>query len=318
MPYGRPYPRGRTGTARAPRRRRNVAPPRYRRYRRNRPLPAKTLAARAYKLAKLNNNLARGSFQMNLLHSRAGINFTQSSPLCFHLVAPVNSEKIYKFRVAGGVYGPQPDDAFLHPSTAQLTGGGGLPGFTGLEQHNMWAQANDDAIQNKYKLLSQTITFQLTGTASTACKVGIFFVKYNPRRLFRTLTNSTSSDGLNFMLPDAIGSFNGLLSTNNAINGMYFTQTRKPIYMRLAPGSLLSTQEVRKTIKITHNKVFNIHPIVASGMTPPSAPYQQIALTNQEWVVICTDCDDSVAAANQPVLTMRRICRWRDLEGAAA
>lgn len=278
----------------------------------------RTVAARAYRLAKLNNNLARGSFQMNLLHSRAGLNFTQSSPLCFHLVAPVNGEKIYKFRVASGVYGPQPDDAFLHPSTAQLTGGGGLPGFTGLEQHNMWAQSNDDAIQNKYKLLSQTITFQLTGTTSTACKVGIFFVKYNPKRLFRTLTNTTPADGLNFMLPDAIGSFNGILSTNNAIHSMFYTQTRKPIYMRLAPGSLLSTQEVRKTIHITHDKVYNIHPIVASGMTPPSAPYQQLPLTQNEWVVICTDCDDSVAAANQPVLTMRRICRWRDLEGAAA
>lgn len=255
---------------------------------------------------------------MNLLHSRVGLPFTQSQPVCFHLMTPVNEEKIYKFRVASGVYGPQPDDAFLHPSTAQLTGGSALPGFSGLEQHNMWADSNNDSIQSKYKLLSQTLQFTLEGSSSCSCKVGIYFLKPNRNRMFRVLTNTTAGSGENFLLPDALGSFNNLLGDYNAINPMYWRQTRKPIFMRIAPGTLLSTQEVRRTVTLKHDKVLNIHGIVQSGMTPPSAPYQQISMMNQEWCVIVTDCDDSVAVANQPILRIKRIARWRDREGAAA
>lgn len=233
-------------------------------------------------------------------------------------MTPVNGEKIYRFRVASGVYGPQEDDQLNHPSTQQLTGGNALPGFPGLDQHNMWKQANNDSITGKYKLLSQTLTFVFEGSTSSSCKIGIYFVKPNPRRMFRVLTNTTAADGVNFMLPDSLGSFNNLLGDYNSINPMYFKQTRKPMFFRLAPSDNLSTQEVRRTITLTHNKVLNIHPISQDGMTPNAAGYQQISLLNQEWVVICTDCDDTVAVANQPKLKIKRIARWRDLDGSAS
>lgn len=314
MPYGRYSTRTRRTTRRASTGRRTGV---YKRKKYAKPTAYK-VATRALRLAKHNNDLARGSFQMNLLKTRAGLTFHESSPICFHLTTPVNGEKLYKFRVNAGVYGPNEDSMFQFPDVQELTGGDGNPGFAGLGQHNMWQDANNDSIQGKYKLLSQTITFELTGSNTCSCKVGIFFVKPNPKRMFRVLTNTTPGNGENFMLPDALGSFNGLLGFKNFINPMYFKQTRKPIYMRIAPGTLLSTSHIHKTITLTHNKVMNLHPVATSGTTPNAAGYQQISLLNQEWCVIVTDCAPSVPVADQPVINMRRVTRWRDLEGAAA
>lgn len=231
-------------------------------------------------------------------------------------MTPVVNEPVYQYLPDPSTpanYTLQTPTEFLHPSITQLTGAG--PTGTGFEPWSQWSSCNDDTINGKYKLLSSKLTFRFQirddQQNKADARIRIDFVKPKWNRLFRVLTNATPQDGENHMLPDSLGSFTGLLGPNNQINPMYWKYVRKPVYMRVAPGNNLTTDQIQKTIRMTHNDVLN--PL---DQVPDYAPYTKIAVNKQVWCVISCDTDSS--SMIKPECQVTRVVSWRDMRGHAA
>ena len=311
MPYGKAYRtrRGMRTTRTSTRRKSTLARQKTARYAK---VSTARLAKRAYTLAKRNRVSLYGSYQQNLQHFRQGLTFDAASPVCFHIMTPSVNEPVYQFLPVAGstAYTVQTPTEFLHPSLLQLTG---AYGGTGDEAYSQWTQANDDAINGKYRLLTSKYTFRvkMRNAPGAECRIRIDFVKPNWNRIFRVLYGAGATVEENKFLPDCLGSFNSLLGPNNEINFMYFKQTRKPIYMRCAPGNNLTTAEIQKTVFMRHNKVLN--PV---DDEPAFAPYTKISIKNQEWCIVSTDSETTSQV--KPEVNVTRIVAWRDMRGHAA
>lgn len=286
-----------------------------------------TLAKKAYSLAKYNNKLTRGSYQTNLHKQRNPIKVSMFQPVAFHVPTPRQNEFIWQFSPVGGgpAYAAQSVTQFVKPSLADLTGG------QGTAQHNMWADANDDVFNGKYYLQTMNYTFTVysTPTQPRNIRYRIDFVKPRLRREFRSVPGgSTAADARNFRLPDALGSWNGILGQNNRVNPMYWQQVRKPYFFNVnlgrvtktAGSSILqpSTWAVQKHIKLNINKVYNPRDLGTTEQDEGSA-YLSIPDNQHIWCIISNDLDiNGTSEADQPNLYVTRQFSWRDRAGHAA
>lgn len=310
MPYGR-YPRSTRRYTRRPTTRRRTtvrrkAPAKYRRR------STALVASRALRLAKWNNKLAWGKWQCNLQHFANGFRpFNAWTPICFNLTTPTESQYIYQYLPSGvGTYETQTPDQFMHPNLEQLTGQG--PAGGGYEPWNQWADCNDDVLSGKYKLLTQKLEFHFQ-KLDGGCRVRIDFIKPKMNRVLRVYTNA-AGNGENHMLPDSLGSFISLMTTENMINPVYWKTVRKPIFLTIAPGNDLSTTEIQKSVNFVHNQVINPITTAASANIPA---HGKISVNNQLWCVISTDARGGITSG-QPSVSVKRYVTWRDNQGHAA
>lgn len=286
-----------------------------------------TLAKKAYTLAKYNNKMARGSYQTNLHKQRVPLKVSIGEPMCFHVVTPRQNESIFQFLPVGGgpAYAAQAVSAFVKPSVADLTGG------AGSAIHNMWEDANDDVFNGKYFLQTINYTFTVTSTSNQAQNIRfrVDFVKPRPERNFRAIPGgATSANARNFRLPDALGSFNGLLGPNNRVNPMYWTFVRKPVYFNVNLGRLHaqsggnplvpSTITVQKHIKININKVFNPRDLGTTTQDENSA-YLSLPDNQHMWCIVSNDYELGTSLeGDRPEIRVTRQFSWRDRAGHAA
>lgn len=292
------------------------------------PKPSTTaLAKKAYSLAVYNNKIARGSYQTNLHKQRIPIKVSIGEPMCFHVPTPRQNESIFQFLPVGGgpAYAAQAVSAFVTPSLSELTGG------AGSAIHNMWADANDDVFNGKYYLQTINYTFTVTSTSNQPQNIRyrIDFVKPRAERNFRAIpSGATSADARNFRLPDALGSFNGILGPNNRVNPMYWTQVRKPIYFNVNLGRVHgqstgnplvpSVTTVQKHVKMYVNKVYNPRDIGTNAQDQNSA-YLSIPDNQHIWCVVSNDFEiGGTQEGDRPDLRVTRQFSWRDRAGHAA
>lgn len=325
MPYGRrTYRRTSVRTTRRPVRRDKRRPARAPPYRRK-AMSTAVVARRALNLAKANHRIARGSYQTNLHTSRTtvGVRIRSSTPFCFHVPTPRQNENMWQFLQVGQGpgYAPTVVDNFIKPSVAQITGG------AGTAVHNMWDDANDDVFNGKYYLnsINYTFTVKTKQQQPQAVRYRIDFVKPKMQRLFRAVVGSAALTGINFRLPDALGSFNGLLGSANRVNPMYWTFVRKPVYFTVRPSDLFNAngslepqdRVYQKHIKITLNKVYNPRDVGTTAADEGQA-YLSIPDNQQIWCIVSTDCDPRTDVEAVPSLFMTRQFSWRDRAGHAA
>lgn len=293
----------------------------------SKPKSTAATAKKALALAQYNNKLARGSYQTNLHKQRNPIKVSFGQPVAFHVPTPRQNEFIWQFSPVGGgpAYAAQAVTQFVKPTLAELTGG------QGTDQHNMWADANDDVFNGKYFLQSINYTFTVYSTATQPQNIRyrIDFVKPRLRREFRSVPGgSTAAEARNFRLPDALGSWNGILGQNNRVNPMYWTQVRKPFFFNVNLGrvtktsgsSILqpSTSAIQKHIKLNINKVYNPRDLGTTAQDEGNA-YLSIPDSQHVWCIISNDLDiNGTTAADQPNLYVTRQFSWRDRAGHAA
>lgn len=285
------------------------------------------LAKKAYSLAKYNNKMARGSYQTNLHKTRQAVVVSIGQPMAFHVPTPRQNETIWQFSPVGGgpAYAAQAVSQFVKPSLAELTGGQGTP------QHNMWDDANDDVFNGKYFLqtINYTFTVSSKSTQPQNIRYRIDFVKPRMQRNFRSIPGgSTAADARNFRLPDALGSFNGLIGAVNRVNPMYWQQVRKPVYFTVplgrvtqsGGGSLLkpSTTTYQKHVKLNINKVYNPRDIGTTTQDENSA-YLSIPDNQHIWCIVSSDFELGPSdEAGRPDVLVTRQFSWRDRAGHAA
>lgn len=283
------------------------------------------LAKKAYSLAVYNNKIARGSYQTNLHKQRAPVKVSIGEPMAFHVPTPRQNETIFQFAPVGGGpgYAAQAVSSFVTPSLSDLTGGQGTP------QHNMWQDANDDTLNGKYFLQTINYTFTVTSTTTQAQNIRfrVDFVKPRLGRLFRSVPGSqTTADARIFRLPDALGSFNGLLGPNNRVNPMYWTFVRKPVYFNVnlgrlhstSGGNVPSTYTVQKHIKMNINKLYNPRDVGTTTQDNNSA-YLSIPDNQHIWCIVSNDYEIGTSAvADRPEVLVTRQFSWRDRAGHAA
>jgi len=285
------------------------------------------LAKKAYTLATYNNKMARGSYQTNLHRQRVPIKVSIGEPMAFHVPTPRQNETIWQFLPVGGgpAYAAQAVSQFVKPSLSDLTGG------AGTAQHNMWADANDDVFNGKYYLQTINYTFTVKSTTNQPQNIRyrVDFVKPRSERNFRSIPGgSTAAEARNFRLPDALGSFNGILGPNNRVNPMYWTQVRKPVFFNVNLGRVTqtasstvlrpSTITVQKHIKMYVNKVYNPRDIGTTTQDENSA-YLSIPDNQHIWCIVSNDFDiGTTLEGDRPDLVVTRQFSWRDRAGHAA
>lgn len=293
-------------------------------------------AKRAMSLALYNHKTLRGSYQTNLHVMQRGIKVMMKSPMCFHVNTPRQGESLYQFREVGAttppVYAPTPTGNFTLPTSQQTTVGD--PAAAGMPEHDFWQECNDDKINGKYYLQTMNLTVSVRSVFDQAAKITyrIDFVKPNRGAMFRAIQGSLplGIDAANFKLPDALGSFNGILGVFNRVNPMYWTFTRKPIYFTVGPGGLAGVEtdaagpntkstesSVYRHIHMKINKLFNPRDIGTTGAEASSA-YLTIPDNEQEWCVISNDYNYyELDAARCPDVYVTRQFSWRDRVGHA-
>jgi len=296
-----------------------------RRYK-SKPKTTAATAKKALALAQYNSKIARGSYQTNLHKQNAPLKVSLFQPVAFHVPTPRDGEAIWQFQpVGGGAYGAVAATTFTKPTLSDLTGG------TGTAVHNMWADANDDVFNGKYMLqtINYTFTVYSTATQPRNIRYRVDFVKPRPERVFRSIPGgSTAAEARNFRLPDALGSWNGILGQNNRVNPMYWTQVRKPYFFNVnlgrvtkASGSSIlqpSTSCIQKHIKLTVNKVYNPRDIGTAAQDAANA-YLSLPDNQHIWCIISNDLDiNGTTEADQPNLYVTRQFSWRDRAGHAA
>lgn len=293
----------------------------------SKPKSTAAVAKQALALAQYNNKLARGSYQTNLHKQRIPLKVSIGEPICFHVPTPRQNESIFQFLPVGGgpTYAAQAVSAFVTPSLSELTGG------AGNALHNMWDDANDDVFNGKYFLQTINYTFTVTSTSNQPQNIRyrIDFVKPRLARNFRSIpSGATSADARNFRLPDALGSFNGILGPNNRVNPMYWTQVRKPIYFNVNLGRVHgqstgnplvpSVTTVQKHVKMYINKVYNPRDIGTNAQDQNSA-YLSLPDNQHIWCVVSNDFEiGNTQEGDRPDLRVTRQFSWRDRAGHAA
>ena len=293
----------------------------------SKPKSTAAVAKKALALAQYNNKIARGSYQTNLHKQRVPIKVSIGEPMCFHVPTPRQNERIWQFLPVGGgpAYAAQAVSSFVKPSLADLTGG------QGTATNNMWADANDDVFNGKYFLQTINYTFTVTSTSNQPQNIRyrVDFVKPRIERNFRSIPGgSPSAETRNFRLPDALGSFNGILGPNNRVNPMYWTQVRKPVYFNVnlgrvhgqSTGSPLvpSVTTVQKHIKMYINKVYNPRDIGTTTQDENSA-YLSLPDNQHIWCIVSNDFQAGTTPdADKPEILVTRQFSWRDRAGHAA
>ena len=291
------------------------------------------MARKALHLALYNHKMARGSWQTNLHGSDGGIKVKMYEPCCFHMYTPRQNEAIYTFgQIAAGpppTYKATVASNWILPTVQLLTTGD--PASAGMPEHDMWKQSNDDRLNGKYFLQSMAVTFSVSSLYNQRKTINyrVDFVVPNRGAQFRAIQGSLplGIDASNYKLPDALGSFNGLLSTHNRINPLYWKFVRKPVYFRVGPGPMggsetdaaganyrATNNEVRRTVRFRINRLFNPRDIGTAAAEQGSA-YLSIPDYQQMWCIISSDAvnkDDIV-----PDVFLTRQFSWRDRVGHA-
>lgn len=274
---------------------------------------ALSVASKALALAKRNNKLAYGSYQIQLQHTARPFTLTNSQPCCFNMTTPFNTQPVYQFKFNGstGQYQVDPITQLEHPNLVQLTGGLGEQG------RNFWRDCNDDRLNGKYKLLWTKLEIRLSARTAeqklVPCRLRIDFIK---PKWNRTMQQAESTTGTirNLQLPSALGSFGRIMTDSNHINPMYWNRVGKPCFLNIHPGvNDTNLDYVVKTCFFRQNMVINPK-YQGSGYEA----YENIPLNKQIWAVISTDIESLTPEDNLPNVTIKRIFAWRDGAGHAA
>lgn len=280
---------------------------------------AMAVANKALALAKKNNKLAYGSYQIQLQHTFRSLQVTRDTPICFNLTTPIDDQPIFQWLPSvAGPYTVQTVSSFSHPNLQQMTGGNS----GGSQDRNFWLDCNDDRFNGKYKLLNSNYEFRLRAdteaqknyTSGTKVRIDFYKPKWN-----RVMKYDIGSGGVNtrvLQLPDALGSFNGLMADYNAVNPMYWNKIGKSHYITLDTHNDRTTADVITKVWMKHNLVMNPKTENPSNEFEPNA---NIPINKQLWCVISSDNIRDENNLNQlPVLTIKRIVSWRDGVGHAA
>lgn len=279
---------------------------------------AMQVANRALALAKRNNKLSYGSYQLQLTHTNRAINITRDTPICFNVTTPVPDQPVFQWlpNILTGVYDVVQVANFGVPNLQQLTGG-----QTGSQDRNFWRDCNDDRFNGKYKLLNSNYEFRLLANTATqqaqptGTKIRIDFYKPKWNRVMRYDESSTTSGKRILTLPDALGSFNGLMTPFNEVNPMYWNKIGKSHYMTLDTNNNQSTADIVRKVWLKHNMVMN--PKTEEGVE--YEPHANIPLNKQLWCVISADTfRDTNNLESLPSFYIKRTVSWRDGIGHGA
>lgn len=274
---------------------------------------ALTVASKALALAKRNNKLAYGSYQIQLQHTERTFKLTNAQPCCFMMTTPFNTQPIYqfKFNTGSGQYEVNPVTNLAHPSLVQLTGGLGEQG------RNYWRDCNDDKLNGKYKLLWTKLEIRLSARSEDQkkipCRLRVDFVKPKWNRVMQQAESSTGTQR-NLQLPASLGSFGRIMTDSNHINPMYWNRVGKPCFLNIHAGvNETNLDYVVKTCFFKQNMVINPK-YQGSGYEA----YENVPLNKQIWAVISTDIENLTPDDNLPDVSIKRIFAWRDGAGHAA